>query len=88
MIQAVQHDVFGDTLLVGTKSMRGNKYAKVFVAKFGCLHAFPMDKKGYAHEALSLLFQRYGVSPKMIVDIPKDHTLGVFKRKVAEAGCH
>ena len=28
------HDVFGDTLLDGTKSKRGNKYAEVFVTKF------------------------------------------------------
>ena len=47
-----------------------------------------MDKKGDAHEALSLLFQRDGVPPKMIVDGSKEHTLGVFKRKVVEARCH
>ena len=49
---------------------------------------FPMAKKGGAHEALSLLFQRDGVPPKMIFDGSKDQDLGVFKRKVAEAGCH
>ena len=49
---------------------------------------FPMDKKGYAHGALSLLFQWDGVPPKMIFDCYKDHTLGYFKCKVAEAGCH
>ena len=46
-----------------------------------------MAKKGDAHEALSLLFQRDGVPPKMIVDGSKEQTLGDFKRKVAEAGC-
>ena len=49
---------------------------------------FPMAKKGGAHEALSLLFQRDGVPPKMIVEGLKEHTLEVFKSKVAEAGCH
>ena len=49
---------------------------------------FPMAKKGDAHEALSLLFQRDGVPPKMIVDGSKEQTLGDFKRKVAEDGCH
>ena len=47
-----------------------------------------MAKKGDAHEALSLLFQRDGVPPKIIVDGSKEQTLGNFKRKVAEAGCH
>ena len=42
-----------------------------------------MAKKGYAHEALSLLFQRDGVPPKMIVDGSKEKNLGAFKRKVA-----
>ena len=66
----LRHDVFGDTLLAGTKSKRGNKYAEVFVTKF-------------SHEVLSLLFKRDGVSPKMIVDGLKEKTLGVFKRKVS-----
>ena len=84
----LQHDVFGDTLLAGTKSKRGNKYAEIFVTKFGWSRAFPMAKKGDAHEALSLLFRRDGVPPKMIVDGSKEQTLGNFKREVAEDGCH
>ena len=47
-----------------------------------------MAKKGDAHEHLSLLFQRYGVPPKIIVNTSKDQTLGGFKRKVSEASCH
>ena len=47
-----------------------------------------MDTKVGAYEALSLLFQQYGVPPKIIVDGSKEHTLVVFKRKVAEASCH
>ena len=84
----MRHDVFGDSFLDRTNSKRGNKYAEVFVTKFGWLRAFPMAKKGDAHEALSLLFQQYGVPPKMIVDSSKEQTMGNFKRKVAEAGCH
>ena len=45
-----------------------------------------MAKKGYAHETFSLLFD--GLPLKMIVGGLKEHTLGVFKRKVEEAGCH
>ena len=47
-----------------------------------------MAKKGDTHEDLSLLFQCDEVPPKMIVDGSKEQTLGDFKRKVAEAGCH
>ena len=47
-----------------------------------------MAKKGGAHEAIFLFFQRYGVPPKKIVDGIKDQTLSVYKRKVAEAGFH
>ena len=84
----LRHDVFGDTLFARTKSKRDNKYAKVFVIKFGWSRAFPMDKEGDAHDALSLLFQRDGVPPKIIVYGPKEHTMVIFKRNVAEAGCH
>ena len=71
-----------------TKSNRGNEYAEVFFTKFGWSLAFTMAKKGDAYESLSLLFQRDGVAPKMIVDGSKENTLGVFKSKVAEDGCH
>ena len=64
----LRHDVFGDNLLYGTKSKRGNKYAEVFVTKFGWLRVFTMAKKGDAHEDLSLLFQWDEVPTKMIVD--------------------
>ena len=47
-----------------------------------------MDKKGDAHEDIYLLFQLNGVPPKMIVEGPKEQSIGVFKRKVVEAGCH
>ena len=62
------HDVFGDTLLSGTNSERGNNYSEVFVTKFWWSRAIIMDKKGDANAALPLLFQRDGVPPKMIVD--------------------
>ena len=64
----LQHNVFSDNMLAGTKSKRGKNYAKVFVTKFVWSRAFPMAKKGDAHEDLSLLFQRDGVLPKMIFD--------------------
>ena len=47
-----------------------------------------MAKKGDAHEALSLLFQQDVVTTNTIVEGPKEQTLGIFKRKVTEAGYH
>ena len=39
------HPVFGDTLIAGTVSRRGNKYAEVFGTSFGWSRAFPMEKE-------------------------------------------
>ena len=75
-------------MLAETKSKRGKSYVEVFVTNFGWLHAFPMAKRGDAYESLSLLFQQYGVPPKIIVDGSKVQTQGYVRRKVAEAGCH
>ena len=47
-----------------------------------------MANKGDAHEALSLFLKHNGVTPNTIVDGPKDQTLGGFKCKVSETGCH
>ena len=35
-----------------------------------------MKNKGDLHETLSLLFKRYGVPHKMVMDVSKEHTLG------------
>ena len=47
-----------------------------------------MQRKAEAHEALSLLLQRDGVLPEIIVDGSKEQTLGDFRRKAREAGAH
>ena len=72
LYRQIRHDLFGDTFLARTKSKRGSKYSEVFKTNFGWPHVFPMAKKGDAHEALSLLFQRDVVTPKMIVDGSKE----------------
>ena len=82
------HHMFTDTLVAGTKSSRGNKYSQVFTAPYGWTRAFPMKRKGDAHEALSLLFHRDGVPPAMVMDGSKEQTLGDFRRKLKEADCH
>ena len=83
----MSHLVFGDTLIAGTVSKRGNKYAEVFTTSFGWTRVFPMKKKSEAHEGLSLLFQRDGVPPACIVDGSKEQAEGDFRRKCKEASC-
>ena len=75
-------------MFAGTASKQGNKCAQAYATSFGWSRAYPLTKKGDAHESLSLLFHRDGVPPTMILDGSKEQTLGVFKRKLREADCH
>ncbi len=75
--------MFAQTATVG-----GNKCAQVYTSFFGWRHAFPMQRKGEAHETLLLLFQRYVVPPSMTADNSWEQILGYFKRKCQEAVCH
>ena len=72
----------------GTKSKMGNTYAQAFCTSYGWSRMHPMSHKSEAHEALSVLFQRDGVPPKMVADNSKEQTLGNFARKCREADCH
>ena len=74
-------DVYGDTLIAKTKSLRQNKYAEVFATSFGWTRAYPMRLKSDAHEGLSLMFKRDGVPRAIIVDGSKEQTLGMFSKK-------
>ena len=71
-------DLFTDTLIAGTTSKHGNKNTQVFNARNGWTRAYPMARKGEAHEALSLLFHRDGVPPVMVVDGSKEQTSTEF----------
>ena len=62
------HPLFTDTLIKGTTSKRGNKYAQVYGMRFGWARAHPMTLKIEAHETLSVLFNRNGVPPEMVVN--------------------
>jgi hypothetical protein len=66
------HACFTDTLIAGTTSKQGNKYAQAYCTSFGWTRAHPMKRKGDAHETLSLLFHRDGVPPVMIMDGSKE----------------
>jgi hypothetical protein len=84
------HPIFFDTMFAKTAAVGGNKcaQAQVYTTSFGWCRAFPMEQKGEAHESLSLLFQRDGVPPSMIVDNALEQIMGDFKRKCREADCH
>ena len=58
---------FTDTLVAGTLSKQGHKYAQVCCTSFGWMCVHPMKRKGEAHETRSLLFHRDGVPPVMIL---------------------
>ena len=47
-----------------------------------------MQRKGEAHETLSLIFHRDGVPPSMIANNALEQTQGHFKCKLNEADCH
>ena len=46
-----------------------------------------MKTKGDAHEGLSLMAQRDGVPPTLIMDGSKEQTLGLFRKKARLMGC-
>lgn len=82
------HTIFSDTLFAGTRSLGGNNCAQVFASTTGWTRAYPLRRKGEAHEALSLFFQREGVPPTMVLDGSNEQTKGDFRRKLREADCH
>jgi hypothetical protein len=69
-------------------SRQGNKATQVFFDGAGWGRAFPMKKEKEAHEALSLLFHRDGVTNLIVVDGTNAQVQGEFRRKLRDAGCH
>ena len=82
------HPMFTDTLLAGTASQRGHKFAQVFATSYGWSRTITMTRKSDAPFALDRLFRHEGVPPEMIMDGPKEQNLGYFSRKLRDAGCH
>ena len=64
----MSHLVFSDTLKSGMKSARGNIYGQTYCTRFGWSIWHTIWKKGEAHETLYVVFNRYGVPPRMIVE--------------------
>jgi hypothetical protein len=69
-------------------SRQDNKAAQILCTDFGVVRAFPIKNEIEAHDALSLLFHRYGVPNVMIMDGPRAQVEGQFRRKLNDAGCH
>ena len=82
------HPMFTDTLLAGTASQRGHKFAQVFATSYGWSRTIPMTKKSDAPFALYRLFRHEGVPPEMIMYGSKEQNLGDFARKLRDDGCH
>jgi hypothetical protein len=66
------HPCFTDTLISGTTSRRGHKYAQVYSTSFGWSRVHPLKRKGDAHKTLSLLFHPDWVPLAMIMDGSKE----------------
>ena len=88
--QCLLHEMFTDTLKANVLSwLQQYRHAQVYVTKFGWTRVFPMKKKkSDAHEGLTLLVQRDGVPPVLIMDGAKEQTMGEFTRKTKRMGTH
>jgi hypothetical protein len=60
--------MYTDTMFSTILSRQKNKAAQIFCTDFGFVTTFPLKKENEAHEALSLLFHRYGVPNVMVMD--------------------
>jgi hypothetical protein len=74
--------MFTDTMYSTILSRQHKKSVQVFCTDFGFVRALPMNFESEAHEALSLLFHRYGVPTVMVIDVAKVQTEGEFRRKL------
>ena len=82
------HSMFTDTLLAGTASQSGHKFAQVFATSYCWYHTIPMTNKSDSPLTLDRLFRYEGVPPETIMDGSKEQNLGDFARKLRDAGCH
>ena len=76
--------MFTDTLLAGTASQRGHKFAQVFATSYGWSRTIPMTRKSDAPFALDRLFRHEGVPPEMIMDGSKEKNLNVCTARSEE----
>ena len=69
------HPLFTDTLLAGTASQRGLKFAQVFATSYGWSRTIPMTNKSDTPFDLDRLFRHEGVPPETIMDTSKDKNI-------------
>lgn len=86
MYRILATDMYVDFLQGGCVSKRGFKYMLVFCTPFEWVRVFPLERRSQAHEALSMLHQRYGVPRRLITDNAKEFVQGEFARKARQAG--
>ena len=79
-------NVFADTLILGTVSKGGNKYAEVFATDFSWAQAYPMKMKNDAHEALSLIFSRRVCRIRWLLMDQRNMSLAIFRRNFLKQG--
>ena len=82
-----QCKAYTDTLIAQCTSLRGNKYAQVFVTDNHALAVFPMKSKSDAHYALDDFFKDYGIPHTMVSDNAKELNEADFLRKCRRAQC-
>ena len=75
-------------MFANSASQQGNKCAQVFSTSNGWVHAYPMNKKSEAHEALSLLFQWEGVPNTTIMHGALEQLKEKFCKKCQEVNSH
>ena len=80
--------LLSDTLKAGTKSKHGNIYGKAYCTIYEWIRCYPMHKKSDAQDTLSTIFKHDEFPPKMVVDNPKEQSLGELARKCREPECY
>jgi hypothetical protein len=75
--------MYTDTMYSTILSRQMNKAAQIFTTGFGFVRALTMKKESEAHEALSLLFHRYGVPNVMVMGGAKAQFEGGIQEKAA-----
>ena len=80
--------VLSNTLKASTRYKHGKVYGQAYFTSYGWSLRHIMQDKSKAYDTLSMMFKRDGVPTKMVVDKPKEQSLGGFSRKFREDKFH
>ena len=67
-------DFASDTFMSNVTSTRGNRYIQLFANRGNYVRAYPMERKGQAHEALNKFFLEVGLPGSLLTDGAKELT--------------